>query len=369
MKKEKPKWKERVADFIQGLIVVDYIHGIIILALLAYTLRAVFCGGTGCGEKSFWEGFKTAILNAGINEIFTFIGAVAFILFGLVGIYEYSYLNEIKILVPPAYKRMRKRADREQARTMMQIYYEKDIEFIQQYEEQRIEYTLQALGIQSNQFRDIRYEVIKARAVKAKSKKELRQKAKAILFNKRYINDLTKIRTDERVYKEVDYFLNLYTALYDKQLRDDIGSIMSDYITQCMKEEIEGIDYIVIPRNSNFLLGLVVGEILRIPVIAIKTESRIKTDVYWDGIYIPKNKNKIIVVHDVLVTGRRIYESVEKLPKDTYEVKGLFCLAQYDNKVDSRKVLKKHGIDNVHCLLETSDDELKKIFKIGRSES
>ncbi len=50
--------------------------------------------------------------------------------------------------------------------------------------------------------------------------------------------------------------------------------------------------------------------------------TRVKQDESWDREYHQKEKgkNNIIIVHDVLVTGRRIYESVEKLSMNTYNI-------------------------------------------------
>lgn len=132
-----------------------------------------------------------------------------------------------------------------------------------------------------------------------------------------------------------------------------------------MGKQIDNLDYIIIPQGSNLLLGLEVGKILRKPVIAIQGEERICKNEFWDGHYEkkPNYKNRVIIIHDVLVTGKKIYKSVEKLPKDTYEIKGLYCLFKYENKkYHPEKLLRKHNICNIKCLIYTNEAILQRIY-------
>lgn len=361
----KEEWKRNKGGWIK-----DIVHVLILLFLLSYTFRAVICVDAGFFSRCFWRDLKIAWLNAGINEIFTFIGAVAFILFGIVGIYDFCYLNGLKILVPSSFAYIKEKNYAKYAEKIMKIYYEKDIEFIQKYENERADYVLQALGLDENQYQHIKYEVIKARAMSVNTVKELKLKAEKILYDKQFVVDLTSLQPCERVYREVDYFLNLYTALYAPKLCTDIGYLMANYIVMLMGKNVDRIDYVVIPQDSNLLLGLEVGKILRKPVIAIQHEGRIKNSECWDGEYKVKKgfeKNKIIVIHDVLVSGQRIYESIEKLPSDTYEVKGVYCLLKYkDPQHHPEWTLREHNICNIKCLLNTNGEILKRVYNEER---
>lgn len=341
---------------------LDILHIVVIACVLGYTFRAVICVDPGWFQGNFFMDLKKACLNAGLNEILTFVGAVAFVLFGIVGIYEYAYANGVPVLAPDFFIRMKENKYEKQAEKMMKLYYEKDIDFIREYEKERTGYILQSMGIEEKQFHHIRYELIKARAMSAHSVKELQNKAEKILYDKRFIVDQTKDALCRRVYKEVDYFINLYSAFYEPELCQDAGHIMTDFILLSLKDEVDFIDYILIPTGSNLLLGLEVGKILRKPVIAMQEHPRIKQDEFWDGEYRRKEnaKNNIIIVHDVLVTGKRIYESVEKLPANTYNIKGLFCLMKYEHQnYHPKRELKKHNIYNVKCLLKTDEKILK----------
>lgn len=341
---------------------LDVVHIVIIVCVLVYTFRAVICVDPGWFQGNFFIDLKNACLNAGLNEILTFVGAVAFVLFGLVGIYEFAYANGVPVLAPDFFVRIKENKYEKQAEKMMKIYYEKDIDFIREYEKERAGYILQSMGIEEKQFHHIRYELIKARAMSTHSVKELQNKAEKILYDKRFIVDQSKDAICKRVYKEVDYFINLYSAVYEPELCRDVGQIMADFIILSLKDEVDFIDYILIPKGSNLLLGLEVGKILRKPVIAMQEQPRIKKDEFWDGEYCKKvnEKNNIIIVHDVLVTGRRIYESIKTLPVNTYNIKGLFCLIKYKhNKYHPKRDLYKNNIYNINWLLKTDEKSLK----------
>lgn len=344
------------------------IHIGLIVALFLYTFYAVITDHNAT-TKNFWGNLLEHLIQVDINEIFTFIGAVAFILFGIVGIYEFAYTNGLHKLLPPFYVNFRAKNDEKTAQSMMKTYYKQDLEFIQQYEHERANRILQALGITEKQFHHIQYELVRARIMAQGTQDEMVTKLKPMVYQSDFIVDQTKTPIKQRVYKHVNYFINLYTALYDSNLCADVGNIMANYIIWCFSQnncDCLDIDYIVVPYGSNLLLGLEVGQCLQKPVIAIQEKPRIIKNAYWDGNYKRKasGKNRIIIIHDVLVSGSRIYQSVEKLPSDTFVIDGLYCLIRYNHsKHHPEEVLKKHGIHNINCLMHTDEDTLKKVKK------
>lgn len=348
--------------------IANLVHIVSICALLLYTFYAVIADN-GVTAQNFFGGVVKSLVAAKINDIFTFIGAIAFILFGIVGIYEFAYTNGLSKLLPPFYLKFREKHDEDTAKIMMKTYYEQDIEFIQQYEQERVVRILQALKITEPQFNHIRYEIVRARTMPHKTEVQMCDKLKEMIYREEFLIDLTKISADERVYPDVDYFIDLYSAFYDRRLCSDVGSIMASYIASCLKKRdlnVADIDYIVIPQGSNLLFGLEVGKLLERPVVAVRENPRAQKSKPWDGPYKSKqgDKNRIIILHDVLVTGKRIYESVEKLIPDTYVVEGLFCLIQYASLTPEYELaLTQHGIQNIHCLLKTDENELKEIIQ------
>jgi len=346
----------------------NLLHIGLIFALFSYTFYTVIVDGC-ITTKNFWDRLLDCIIQASVNDIFTFIGALAFILFGIVGIYEYAYTNGFHGLLPPFYLKFRAKNDEENAANMMKTYYKQDLEFIQQYEQERVNRILQTLGITEKQFHHIQYELVRARIMPQETPDEMIAKLKPMVYQRDFIIDQSKIPIKNRVYHHVNYFINLYTALYDSDLCTNVGNIMAGYIIWCFSQDsldYNDIDYILVPYGSNLLLGLEVGRCLQKPVIAVQEKPRILKDRCWDGNYTRKAgaKNHVIIIHDVLVTGGRIYHSVEKLPPDTYVIDGLYCLIQYDNKKDNpEETLKSHGIHNIKCLLHTDEQTLKEVKK------
>lgn len=301
----------------------------------------------------------------GINEIFTFIGAIGFLLFGIIGVYEFAYLNGVDWLAHSSYVKCKDRNNVKQAQKMMELYYKKDIAYIQEYEKERTEFLLQAIGIQEKQFKYINYEIIKARLMTDRSIFDLKRKARKTLLHKQFIVDQSTLKCSKRVYDRVDYFMNLYAALYDEELCKAVASIMSRYLVLSLGKRIEEIDYIIIPEGSNFLLGLEVGKQLDKKIISVLPKERIYKDVFWDGDYDDKKHNNIVAIHDVLVSGERIYKSINKLPEGTYNLEGIFCLFQYKHKdFTPIKDFEKNGIskNKVNCLLDIDEDMLKTIY-------
>lgn len=342
----------------------DYFHAFLFALITFFTLRASFIDA-GLSTGHFWCDILNSVMSASISDFFTFIGAVAFILFGIVGIYEFAYLNGLHMLVPPYYIYLKEQKDEKVAEIMMKVYYKKDMEFIQQYEKDRVNSILEALKINSSQFRYLSYEIVKARSMAGNNRHQLQSKASKIILEERFIKNLTTMDECDRVYKNVNYFINLYTALYDSKIRSDVSRIMANYITMCINpNSFSEIDYIVIPSGSNLLMGLEVAEILGKPTIAILEEARINRREPWDGEYKwdANRLNHIIIIHDVLVTGDKICNVTKKLPINTYQIDGLYCLAKYVHKnyTPEAKIMNACNIsyNKIHCLLHITEEQL-----------
>ena len=345
--------------------VINGVHLVLLCGLGVLVFRAV-------AQIKTMDDFFAMCSKIGINEIFTFIGAIAFILFGVVGMYEYAYLNGIDFIVPPSYKNFKQKNELKQVEKMMEVYYERDIRYTQEYEKERAQFLIQALGIEEKQYRHINYEIIKARTMSDKCIYGLKCKAQKALFHKEFIVDQSKTKASQRMYDKVDYFINMYTALYDDEMCKMVADIMARYLVLDLEERITNIDYIIIPQGGNFLLGLEVGKRLNKPVISILDKERIYKDIYWDGVYVKndKEKNNIIVLHDVLVTGKRLYDSVKKLPKDSYNLVGIYNLFRYNNNdfdpfSDIKDAEMACGIEEkkVKWLLEVNEDILKSVYE------
>lgn len=344
----------------------DAIHAFLLCFLLYGVLRAVIGVQNHVYTGEFFADLQFFFNNMGINEIYTFVGAIAFILFGVVGVYEFAYVNGIYACVPSLYIKVKQDNYIKQAEKMMKHYYAQDIEFIQEYEKERTSYMLQAMGLEEKQFHHINYEIVKARTQMARSIFALRCKAERILMQKEFVQNQLEIPKERRVYEVVDYFFNLNTTMYDPQICECIGDLMSCFLRLTLEQDVDKIDYIVIPYGSNLLMGLEVGKKLNKKVLQILENGRIDKEKPWDGEYDENKVNNIVVLHDVLVSGERVYKSIGKLKAGSYNLLGIFCTAKYNNtKFRAIEEFKAHGIaeKNIHCLLEVDKDSLRKVYR------
>lgn len=205
-------------------------HGIILIVLAYFALMAIADVDRNLAPLDICGRMAQIASHMGINEIFTFIGAIAFILFGVVGIYEFLYSNGLHFLAPPMFISFKEKTDLKQAEQMMRLYYERDIEFIKMYERERTDFLLQALGLEEKQFRNVNYEIIKARVQADANLEQLQDKAEKILLCSEFIVDQSKLECSKRVYIGVNYFINLYTAMYKPRICEDAGNIMARFL-------------------------------------------------------------------------------------------------------------------------------------------
>ncbi len=359
--------KDTIRHYKVTKIALNTIHIIVVLLVMFAVFRAIFCVDTGLYTGEFWKSLKESLKLAGLTEWFTFIGAIAFVLFGINGIYEYCYANGMGYLIPPFYQKAKDFILLKQAEKMMNLYYDKDIDFIKTYETERTEKILNSLQLTDEQFHHIRYEILKARSGNISGMSSLQQRAKDLLLNKEYVVNLDNIDASERVYEDVKYFIDLYTALLDDKVFEDAGRLMTNLLRIKMGRDLESIDCIVIPYGGNLLLGLSAAKKLGIRLISVLQEGRMLKEQPWDGEY-PQKENgekiKIVILHDVLVSGKRIYESLEALPKDSFELVGVFSLIYYKTEKDTLTALEKNGIPNnkVYHIIEVSDEEMVAII-------
>lgn len=344
--------------------ILNSIHAIILILLMVYTLHGIYLG-SDISTGSFLGDIVVGIKTTGLAEIFTFIGAIAFVLFGIVGIYEFAYSNGLRFLFPPVYGQLRERRNEKTAEIMMKTYFESDRQFLHTIEMQRFTDVLHILRLTEEQFNQVSYDLLRMRSIHYEDKNGLIEEAKKILLNKEFIVDLTRVPRNLRVYNDVDFYIDLYTAVYNEGIRDEIGKIMTSFIAFEMGNDVYNIDYIVLPENSNLILGITVSHNMGKPLICMQTKARIRNDNIWDGKFEfdGSHTKKIIIIHDVLVSGGCIIDTVKKLPAGSFEVLNLFCLIKYDHAPFAPEVQiekeGKIGKDHIKCLLTTTERDLR----------
>lgn len=235
-------------------------------------------------------------------------------------------------------------------------YFNNEICFIKEYSEDRIQYIMAQLGVTQKQFDKLQYDLIKMRGIPIKSYDDAQEKIKSTLkCGYPIVVMQNSISASNLSYDKVKYFINYNILAFDRKNVRELASILTFLISD--KSNIKEIDKIVVPYDSNFLLGLEVGKILNIPVVKMRKEDgRIEKDKPWDGDL--RNTDKVIIIHDVMVTGEQIKDAIDKLP-DTCEKLGLYCLIDR-REYDGKSVVEAKGV-TVYSVIELSDDEIREI--------
>ncbi len=237
-----------------------------------------------------------------------------------------------------------------------QIFTE-DHNLLMQYKDERIRQFLAQLGLNSEQFEQVKYEIIKLRKSPPMDTWEnIRKRLEHIC-----ISDFTLINQKgipSVLYNAVNYYVNLTDIMFDNFFAYDLVSMMVNLIESSMDErELSKIDKIVVTTEGNFLLGLKVAERMKKPFVKMRENPKIRQDQYWDG-KLNSNEN-IIFVHDVLVKAEQVIKSINKFPSGI-NILAFFCLV---HRSEWRGLEKLKALNiNVYSILTLSDEYIENLL-------
>lgn len=278
--------------------------------------------------------------------------AVSFV--GLIEIFRYLGWH---IFVPDFMLHKQEQERMEALQQCMQAYFNNEVNFIHDYSEEKIGYILTQLNISTNQLDKIRLNLIEMRCIPLRSMNDAKQKIIEYIKcdEKPMVICQDHVDSSKLTHGQVKYFVNFIDAMFLPGYCSEISSVLAFLIKE--KAEIESFDKIIIPHDSNFMLGVEVGKRLGRPVVKMRYEKgRVEQEQCWDGEL--KRTDRVIIVHDVLVTADQIIHAIEKIP-NTCHVVGLFCLLERKEWGGTEKLSKK-GIA-VHSILSVDDYDIKAI--------
>ena len=250
-----------------------------------------------------------------------------------------SYANW-SILVPDFFELAKGKKHIEDVQTCIDTYLKEDVNFLQDYSQERISFIISQLGISKNQLDKIRLELIKMRCIPLKNLDDAKEKIKSLVISDYPILiDQDKMDSSKICYSKVKFYINITDLMFVPDYAIELSSILAFLITE--KVDLSTIDKLIIPHDSNFLLGVEVGKRLGKSVVKMRNKKgKIETEKLWDG-----NLNvtdKVIIIHDVLVSGEQIIDTINKLPT-TCTIEGFFCLITR-KEWDGKKKLMQKGI-------------------------
>lgn len=212
----------------------------------------------------------------------------------------------------------------------------------------------------------LRLELIRMRSLPLRNLKDAESKIKEFIrsgyepFNSFSRNsavvNLKEIDSAKRTYNNVDYFLNFHDAMYSAEYFADFVRVM--HLLICEKIGVDNFDTIAIPYDSNVILGVEVAKLFGKPVVKMrKDRGKLEIDHLWDGEF--SNGNRVLIVHDVLVSGEQIIHTKNHIPSRC-EIVALCCLATRKD-VNGLEVLQRENV-RVERVIDLSDAEIESLM-------
>ncbi len=309
----------------------------------------------------------------GFSSIFVLLEQTFLVTFSLVGLFESLHLYGYDFLVPGFMLHKPKQERIEELQNCLgeavehhmkdiipqsiDAYFSQEVKFIKNYSEEKTHYILSQLGIKANQFDHLRIELVKMRSLQLADLNDAQEKIRQFIRCKEpFVTDLHTIDSAKCTYPFVRFYLNFNDAMYFTGTCRELVAILNLLISE--RFELSAFDKIVIPYDSNYILGVEVGKILEKPVVHMRRkEGRIEKEKCWDGNLSPIDR--VIIVHDVLVTSDQIIHALDKLPP-TCHVLGLCCLVARKERDGIAKLNARHV--KTERILDLNDEDISNIM-------
>ena len=302
-----------------------------------------------------------AVIPPGTSKL-SALSDIIIVLLALVTWIEVSRVFNLSIFVPDFYINEIKSQHNEMAKNAINQYIEYDRSYIKQYDMDRIRFFMSQLELTRDQYDDIQLQLIKMQTSPHGRIGEARKKMEELIkCDKSIVVKQSEFSQGDLTYDKVGYFLNLIDLMFDPRYSKQITGIFYTLIMDVLKNDLQKIKKykIVVPYDSNFLLSVHLGDKLKIPVVRMRNgDGKIMREQRWDGVLNPMDK--LIMIHDVLVSGEQVTHALDNLPK-TCAVDHFFCLVSR-KEFDGCAVLKERGL-TVHALLEMDDNDIARLIQ------
>lgn len=341
---------------------------IIITIIVIFLLFAAFITGTG-GSIHFSPFSVTCGVEV-LDGITTF--TIAFL--GIVTVFDLFQAFGLDVFIPSYILNAEKKKtkamiadimdtyygeDFSRFSKLLEVYFKKDLAFVKSCHQARTDYIMHKLGIIRSQMLD---SLIRLRAMPLKSTEDTINRMERVLKETPNIIIKQDEQPSGRTYKSVQFYVDFVSSMRDDEYGKELSETFARYISLDMMEKIENITKVVIPADSNFLLGFKVAESLeRPPVIMRQNKGRIFKEQPWDGELSPDDQ--VIIVHDVLVTGDQVVAAMKKLQNFKVEVIGVYCIVNRLEK-GGAKIVEDKGC-KVHAMLNLDDATIEKQYYKG----
>jgi orotate phosphoribosyltransferase len=245
-------------------------------------------------------------------------------------------------------------------------------EIIQQKEQLRAEQLLQAIGIiDKRELAYMRQAVEFINTIEALAPMYYEEQLRLICAQSTI--DQAQITDKRFVYGQFRYYIDLTSPalyiIYGEKLAEILQALITRELQVLRSDLDESIyfDKVAIPREGNIALGLLLANRLKKPLVVVTTEPRIIADQFWHGSVEPDDR--LILVNDIAVSGRRLGESVQTLRKyGQAQINHVFVLIERTES-NAQEVLASYRRPiHLHSLLELDDNGIEELVKAHRED-
>ncbi len=346
--KNKPKTKSKISVKDGSL----HLRDVLIYGMLVFLI--VYLG---------YKDLKISSDGEFLDRLSGYIGSVLIILFGVVGLFEFAYDNGLTLMIPISFVNYKEKNIRKQMKYYIESYLEEELHIINQYNNERISFFLSQLGLSQYDFELVKEQLVSIKMMPLSSISDAEEKMIKILSSGNILFKQDKCESKKLVYKKVKYYVNFIDIMYIREYNDELSDCLIMLLRETLHLELNDINKIIIPHSGNRMLGVSIGQKLGKAIINVTEKAHIFEDQCWEGHFDESRKNCGVVIHDVLVTGEQIIESIDKV-KEHCIVKYVFCLI---NRIDccGKKTLEDKGF-KVFSLVNLSDDDAGYLYNNWR---
>ena len=248
---------------------------------------------------------------------------------------------------------------------LLEVYFEKDFAFVESCQQARTDYILEKLRLTQPEYDKALDCLVRLRAMPLANTQDAVDRIEHILRKMPGVIVRQAERLVDRTYKEVQFYLDFVSSMREDEYGKEIAETFARYIMLDLQEQnIKDITKVVIPADSNFLLGFKVGESLGYPqVIMRNSEGRIFRNRPWDGELKPSDK--VIIVHDVLVSGAQVVSAMKKIRHSVSEIAAVYCIVNRLEYPGEDEVCREDRNCQVRAMLELNDKIISEKYYNG----
>ena len=220
---------------------------------------------------------------------------------------------------------------------------------------------LNQLGLSRNQFDQLKMELLSIRLMPLRNLEDAKKKLFEIVKTAKIILTQDGMDSDQLVYKQVKYFINFTDVMFDEEYYNQITDCLVLLIKEVAGTKLNGYTNVLVSHSGNFLLGMGVSQKLNKEMIKITEKPLILHNKSYIGDFDRQTPGSSILVHDVLVSGKQLRESIRKVEAHT-KVEAIYCLV---NRLDfgvKAELEAELGIP-VYALIDLHDNDIEALLK------